>query len=108
MAQYSHPYPYSGPTLPQLGLGGQSRAPATQGDSIAAPKQPEIRPKQKSSFLHNSQIFGLYEELRAQYSYSQPYSGLILPKLGLGGHSPASATQGDPSVAHKQPEITQH
>ena len=47
--QYSRPQPYSGLTLPQLGLRGQPHAPATQGDPIAAPKQPEIHLKQQSN-----------------------------------------------------------
>ena len=40
-AQYPHPKPYSDLVLPQLGQGGKSYPPATQGDSIRAPKQPE-------------------------------------------------------------------
>ena len=42
--------PYSGRTLPQLGLRGQFNTPATQRDPIAAPKQLEIRPKQQFFF----------------------------------------------------------
>ena len=48
MAQYPNPQPNPGLALPQLGLGGQSHTPATQGDPIRAPKQPEIHPKQQS------------------------------------------------------------
>ena len=44
MAQYPHSKPYSGLALPQLGLGGQSQAPVTQGDPFRAPKQPAIHP----------------------------------------------------------------
>ena len=43
MAQYPHPQPCPG-LAPQLGLGGQSHIPSTQGDPVRAPKQPEIHP----------------------------------------------------------------
>ena len=40
-----------------------------------------------------------------QYPHPQPYSGLALPDLGLGGQSHAPVTQEEPMKAPKQPEI---
>ena len=48
----SLPKPYSGLSLPQLGQGGQSHPPATQGDPIRARKQPKISPKQQFFSVH--------------------------------------------------------
>ena len=44
---------YSGLALSQLGPGGQSHTPATQGDPIKNPKKPEIRPKRVFLCLPN-------------------------------------------------------
>ena len=53
----------------------------------------------------NRQISGYNEELRAQYPHPQPYSGLALPQLGLGGQSYTPPMQEDPIGAPKLPEI---
>ena len=50
-ARFPHPKPYARLVLLQLGQGGKSYPPATQGDPIKAPKQPEIRAKRQFSFL---------------------------------------------------------
>ena len=51
------------------------------------------------------QLSGWYEELGAQYPHPEPYAGLALPQLGLGGKSYPPATQWNPSSDPKQPEI---
>ena len=54
------------------------------------------------------QISGWYEELRAQYPNPQPYSGLALSRLSLGGQSHTSGTQGDPIRASKSQKYSQN
>ena len=99
MAQYPHPQPCPG-LAPQLGLGGQSQIPATQGDPIRAPKQREIHPKQQSISLPDfwrtmdlaaipstsSTIFrcilaSLYEGLSVRWLVHQSVSLLIHPSV---------------------------
>ena len=41
----------------------------------------------------------------AQYPHPQPYPGLALTQLGLGGQSHTPATQVEPIRAPKQPKI---
>ena len=61
MAQYPNPQPNPGLALPQLGLGGQSHTPATQGDPIRAPKLSKIRLKQQFLSLPKHPISGYFE-----------------------------------------------
>ena len=97
MAQYSHPQPYSGLALRQLGLGGQSQAPVTQGDPFRAPKQPEIRPKQLTASLC-TQVSNMWLVWGTNGPVSQPTTLLwsCPTSAGSRGQSHAAATKGDP------------
>ena len=103
MAQYHYLQPYSCLSLPQLDLGREFHALATQGDPILAPKQPAIRPNQKSfSPLPNTWL------VRDTLSPVSPPKTVFLSQPTSAGprrKSHLPATQVDPIRAPKQTAI---